>query len=187
MITHKLISACWLIFILYWAVSALRTKKTVWRQGFTGESLYRIPTISGALLLFWPRLSAGWDFRIIPAAISLHILASILSVFGLACAIWARRTLASNWSGNVTLKADHELVERGPYQFVRHPIYTGMFMMLLATVISSGRLSSLIGLFIIVLGFVIKLKQEETLMLKTFPSEYPAYRVRTKAIIPYVL
>jgi protein-S-isoprenylcysteine O-methyltransferase Ste14 len=108
-------------------------------------------------------------------------------VLGLAVAIWSRGTLAGNWSATVTFKQGHELVQTGPYRFVRHPIYTVILLMILGSVIAVGRLQSSFGFLIVCIGFWIKLKQEESLMLLHFPNEYPAYRARVKAPVPFLI
>jgi protein-S-isoprenylcysteine O-methyltransferase Ste14 len=41
-------------------------------------------------------------------------------------AVWARQLLGRNWSGAVAIKVDQALIRSGPYNFVRHPIYSGM-------------------------------------------------------------
>jgi hypothetical protein len=92
-----------------------------------------------------------------------------------------------NWSATVTFKQGHELVQAGPYRFVRHPIYTGILLMILSSAIVQGRLQSWLGFLIMCAGFWIKLKQEESLMLRHFPDEYPAYRARVKALVPFLI
>ena len=87
----------------------------------------------------------------------------------------------------MTLKEEHELIVRGPYQFVRHPIYTGLLTMLAATVIYQGHLGGIIGLVLVFVSLWIKLSEEEELMLKQFPDQYAAYRERVKRIIPFLL
>jgi protein-S-isoprenylcysteine O-methyltransferase Ste14 len=77
-------------------------------------------------------------------------------------------------------------VERGPYRFVRHPIYTSHLLMGLGTAIASGLLVAFAGLVFFFIGFWIKLKQEEGLLLRHFPDEYPAYKARVKALVPFV-
>ena len=67
-------------------------------------------------------------------------MAGILCIAGLAFCVWARATLGRNWSGTITLKEGHELIERGPYRLVRHPIYTGLLAMFLATALAFGHL-----------------------------------------------
>jgi Phospholipid methyltransferase len=72
-------------------------------------------------------------------------------------------------------------VERDPYGLMRHPIYTGHLLMGLGTAIASGSLAAFAGLASFVGGFWIDLNQEERLLLRGFPDEYPAYKVRVKA------
>jgi protein-S-isoprenylcysteine O-methyltransferase Ste14 len=70
---------------------------------------------------------------------------------------------------------------------MRHPIYTGHLLMGLGTAVGSGLLVSFLGLAFFVAGFWIKLNQEECLLARAFSDEYPAYKARVKALIPYVL
>jgi protein-S-isoprenylcysteine O-methyltransferase Ste14 len=108
-------------------------------------------------------------------------------VFGLFVTVWARRTLAGNWSSDVTFKQGHELITTGPYHFVRHPIYTGLLVMALGTAVAAGHLRFWLGLVMVGLGFWIKLKQEERLMLRYFPEQYPVYQKQVKALVPFVI
>ncbi len=90
-------------------------------------------------------------------------------------ALWARVILGRNWSGVVTLKEGHELVERGPYRFVRHPIYTGMVAMFFATALVQRHLAGFVGALLMFVSFWIKLRTEENLMLQQFPERYADY------------
>jgi protein-S-isoprenylcysteine O-methyltransferase Ste14 len=101
--------------------------------------------------------------------------------------LWARATLGRNWSGTVTLKEGHELIVRGPYRLVRHPIYTGLLTMLIATVIQQGHIGGTIGFVFVFVSLLIKLGEEEQVMLKQFPDEYAAYQQRVRRLIPFVL
>jgi protein-S-isoprenylcysteine O-methyltransferase Ste14 len=179
---YPIIPLFWLIFTLYWGVTAVSTKKSEWRQGFGTELIHRIPLTVGLMIMFFP--IARGHFRMIPLA---QVAGDVICGLGLLVAIWSRRTLADNWSGNVTLKVDHELVERGPYQFVRHPIYTGILLMVIGAAIAYPHWSSLFGLPIAFIGFWLKLKQEEVVMLNHFGQKYEDYRHRVKALIPAVL
>jgi protein-S-isoprenylcysteine O-methyltransferase Ste14 len=95
-------------------------------------------------------------------------------------------TLGRNWSGTVTFKENHELVVRGPYAYVRHPIYTGMMLMFLGTALAQGTFGALLSLPILFLSFWIKYRQEETLMIEHFGEQYRDYMKRVSAIIPFV-
>jgi protein-S-isoprenylcysteine O-methyltransferase Ste14 len=139
------------------------------------------------LLLYGRELPYPLNLRIVPRATPIVGAAAFLCSAGLAFALWARATLGRNWSGVVTLKEGHELVERGPYRFVRHPIYTGMLVMLFATALVQSHVGGFVGVLLMLASFWIKLEREETLMLQQFPERYAAYRQRVKCIIPFVL
>ena len=109
-----------------------------------------------------------------------------ICALGLFVALWSRKMLGAEWSRDVELKQGHKLVESGPYRFVRHPIYTGHLLMGLGTAVASGLLVAFVGLASFAAGFWIKLNQEERLLQRGFPDEYPAYKARVKALIPYV-
>lgn len=88
----------------------------------------------------------------------------------------------------MVFKEHHELIGRGPYRYVRHPIYTGVLLMLLGTVILFGRSMGLILWGVSVAGFRVKARQEERLLTKHFPTAYPRYRARVRAaLIPFVI
>lgn len=59
---------------------------------------------------------------------------AILQAAFILLAVWARRHLGRNWSGEVRIGVDHQLLRTGPYRLLRHPIYTAMLGMFLGTV-----------------------------------------------------
>ena len=183
-----IISGCWLVFVAVWLIAAGSTKRTVYRETQAQRLRYWVLLVIACLLLVYGReLPYPLSLRIIPHAAPIACAAAALCVSGLALAIWARITLGRNWSGVVTLKEEHELVERGPYQFVRHPIYTGILTMFFATALSRGYLPGFVGTLLMFASFWIKLRDEEKLMLQQFPERYRAYQQRTKRIIPFAL
>jgi protein-S-isoprenylcysteine O-methyltransferase Ste14 len=94
-------------------------------------------------------------------------------------------TLGGNWSAKVTLKENHELIQRGPYRLVRHPIYSGLLLMIFGTAILVGKVGAFIVLVMCFGGFWVKLRQEEALLSKHL-SGYSDYMRRTKALVPFV-
>jgi protein-S-isoprenylcysteine O-methyltransferase len=116
-----------------------------------------------------------------------QIISMVLAVAGLAIAIVARTTLADNWSATIDVKQGHELITRGIYHYIRNPIYSGMLLMILATILAFPSRGGLAILLVAAAIFWFRIKTEEALMTKTFPDEYPAYKRRTKALIPFIL
>ena len=183
-----IISICWSVFLIVWTLAAIFTKRTVYHETAAQRLRYMILLLIGCyLLLRGHRLFYPLHLRIIPLTDAILAAAAILCVGGLGFCFWARAVLGRNWSGTVTLKENHELIVRGPYRVVRHPIYTGLLAMVIATVIQQGNVAALIGLLLILVSFWIKLSEEEEVMLRQFPDQYSAYRERVKRIIPFIL
>ena len=116
----------------------------------------------------------------------LGAIGAVVFAAGIALAIWARIHLGRNWGMPMSQKAEPELVTSGPYRFVRHPIYSG----LLAGILGTALVENLIGLIAVaVLGayFYYSASVEEKNLTATFPAAYPAYRSRTKMLVPFVL
>ena len=184
----NIINSCWGLFIVVWLLAAIFTKRTVYSESGAQRLRYMIALVIGCYLLFRGyRLPYPFNVRIIPHANPMLAAATILCICGVGFCFWARGVLGRNWSGSVTLKENHELIVRGPYRLVRHPIYTGLLAMVIATLIQQGRIAGVIGLILIFVSFWIKLSNEEKVMRKQFADQYAAYRQRVKRIIPFVL
>jgi len=187
-VSLKIISDCWILFAVIWIVAAFWTKQSIYQERGGNLLRYSLPLAVGAYLIFkGPRLSDPLSFRVIPRIDILAWTGVALCVGGLLFCIWARFTLGRNWSGVVTFKGGHELITRGPYAIVRHPIYTGILIMIVATVIVLGHIAGIIALPFVFCGLWIKLRYEEKLMLEKFPAEYATYQRRVKRLIPFVL
>ena len=184
----NIISACWILFAVIWLVAAFATKKSVYRESRLQRLRYMIPLLLGWFLLAkGHRLSDPLNHRVIPHLEALAWIGAGLCIAGLIFCVCARFTLGRNWSGVVTLKGGHQLITSGPYALVRHPIYTGLLTMFVATVIVLGHVAGIIAMPFVIVSFWIKLRYEEKLMLKKFPVEYAAYQQRVKRIIPFIL
>ena len=179
-------TVCWWLFIIIWIISAASVKAAKERQDWGGK-LFTIAFLVVTFLLLAGKIPwFGINSRIWPYNKPLLFLAYALMLAGLAVSIWARWSLGANWSATVTFREGHELVERGPYRFVRHPIYTGILLMVAGTTTVLGRVSGLLSLIICFLGHWWKLRREEALLAKHFPETYPSYKLRTKALLPFV-
>ena len=183
-----IISACWGVFVVVWVLAAIFAKRTVYRESGARRFGYILPILLGLYLIFRGyRLPPPFNIHIIPETVAILVPAALLCLCGLGFCLWARAVLGRNWSGTVTLKEDHELIVRGPYRLVRHPIYTGLLAMLIATWMEQGHIAGMIGLVLTFISFWIKLGQEEEVMRNQFPDQYAAYQLRTKRIVPFVL
>lgn len=83
-------------------------------------------------------------------------------------------------------KIDTDLVTSGPYRLIRHPIYSGVLLMIIGTAVGITPLWWLVaaaaGFY-----FVHSARAEERYMAERFPDTYAAYRARTKMLLPFLL
>jgi len=186
-LADRFILICWAICIVYWLVTAFAVKRTVESHGVLWRWVILADVLVVAMLLrgsgplplsLWARL---WPYTPI-----MGIIADLIALAGLLVLLWARTVLGGNWSVSVVLKEHHELVQRGPYRYVRHPIYSGLLLMLLGMAILQGRAVGFAVVVLFLLGFRFKAHQEEGLLTRHFPAAYPLYRARVKGLIPFV-
>lgn len=98
-------------------------------------------------------------------------------------------TLVYNRIGNFNiapeLRSEARLVTTGPYRWIRHPMYTAVFLTLLGLVFYKPGLGTLLGLMVASGAMIWKAKIEEQYLSDRFPS-YQAYRTKTKMFIPFI-
>jgi protein-S-isoprenylcysteine O-methyltransferase Ste14 len=175
----------WSLWAVSWILAARWSSRTQARPRFDSELLYRVPTVVGVALLFVSARTVkfGPALWAMPEVVSWCLVAVTAAGFGFCW--WARIHLGRLWSSSVTRKADHHIVDTGPYALVRHPIYTGIIMAAAAMAILEATLASFAGFVLVVLGFWLKAKLEERfLRTELGPEAYDAYGRRTGMLFP---
>jgi protein-S-isoprenylcysteine O-methyltransferase Ste14 len=114
---------------------------------------------------------------------------ALLSVAVAVASVWlvntAARRLGKQWALAARLVEGHTLIQDGPYRFVRNPIYTGMFGMLLATgLVMTQWIPLMIAIVLFIAGTYIRIRSEERLLREAFGSEFEAYARNVPALIP---
>jgi protein-S-isoprenylcysteine O-methyltransferase Ste14 len=118
-----------------------------------------------------------------PSLIASMILAPASVALGWAAA----RHLGKQWRFEAALSEDHELVQTGPYRWVRHPIYASMLGMLLATGFAWTWWPMFgAALIFFVAGTEVRVRMEDRLLAGRFPESFPAYRSRVPAYLPFI-
>ena len=188
MLYRGLILGSWLILFAVWFAMARRGKTVVERETAFSRLSHYGPLAIGVSLLAAPNLPIHpFDVRFVPLALWPVRLGVALTVAGIAFAIWARALLAGNWSSDVTLKEGHELIVRGPYAWVRHPIYTGILTGLIGTALAVGEWRAILGVALAAGAFWRKLGIEEAVMRRQFGPAYDDYAARVPALVPFLL
>lgn len=179
------VNFCWTGFGLYWLVSAFNRKVTKKTETFLERLRYTVPLFLAFYLLFRPEVHYSWlGARLFPAGATWESIGVALTAAGVAVAIWARWHLGSNWSGVVTLKENHELIRTGPYRAIRHPIYTGMLIALLGTLIVVGEVRGVLALAIAWLSFYVKARREESFLAQEFGPAFSEHQRNTGMFFP---
>ena len=106
---------------------------------------------------------------------------------GIALGLWAVFSMGrGNLNVSPAVRKNASLVERGPYRFVRHPMYSALLLFMLSYVLADVTAWSVQVWFGLLLVLVVKSQYEESLLTQRFPS-YVEYKQRTWRFVPYVI
>jgi len=181
----SLVTDAWMLLMLYWVVSALNRKRRKSVAPMHVRLIQLVFLIPATLLLFYPRYRIGpLHLALLPKVAVVPAVGVVVTFVGIAFAIWARYCLGSNWSSEVSIREDHELIQTGPYQWIRHPIYTGIITAAWGTAIVVGELGAFLGVILITIGLAYKGRQEELGLQATFGEAFAAHMQRTGMFLP---
>ena len=188
----------WLVFIASWNLAMLWTARAVSRGPFAQRVATLAVYVLGFGLLFSAPAGQSPHFgadRMLPVAsrVPLWQVAAVpgwalvaVIVAGLAIAWWARLHIGKLWSGQLTLREDHRVVDSGPYAVVRHPIYTGFITASWGLAVLVATPAALAGAAILTAAMTVKARVEERLLGRELESgSYAAYAARTPMLVPF--
>jgi protein-S-isoprenylcysteine O-methyltransferase Ste14 len=180
-VVDTIIFAVWVVFWIYWLAASVGVKagQTRWTR-FAG---IRIGLILIVLLLVRVR---AFKTHVTTTDPWLEGIGLAVFLLGLALAVWARVYLGRNWGMPMSQKVDPELVTTGPYRKVRHPIYSGIILAMIGTMIAVS-LYWLVAVIVIGVYFIYSATVEERYIAERFPDSYPGYKRSTKMLIPFIL
>jgi protein-S-isoprenylcysteine O-methyltransferase Ste14 len=173
---------CWIA----WCLAFVKPSK----QAAGKEKVVRAPASRWGIALVMVGFACVWAFVRPPGFVKSWpsaVLSMALAPLSVALAWGATRHLGKQWRYEAALSEDHELIQTGPYAWVRHPIYTSMFGMLMATAAAWTWWPMWIaGVVFFAIGTEIRIRAEERLLADRFQESFRAYRSRVRAYIPFV-
>jgi protein-S-isoprenylcysteine O-methyltransferase Ste14 len=184
-VIRLLIGIPWVVFCVYWIVGMFKTRATREKEPLSSRIAILLLEIVGYLLIFNSSTGVGvLGSRFIPRNIIVAILGVIFTWAGIALAIWARYHLAEYWSARVTIKEDHRLIRTGPYTHLRHPIYSGLILATIGSAVAIDEWRCILGLCLVVLGYCLKAKKEETMLSHQFGDAFRDHQKHTGFLLP---
>ncbi|MGC1301753.1 MAG: isoprenylcysteine carboxylmethyltransferase family protein [Caulobacteraceae bacterium] len=181
----------WAIWYVAWWIPALWSPRAASRPPRGTSNLDRLATLVGVVLLFWtPTLAPGHFLLCVPmwrtaAGMAWVWVAGMAA--GFAFCWWARVHLGRLWSGLVTAKADHRIVDTGPYGLVRHPIYSGVMASAVCLGLLKATPLALLGAVLVIAGFWLTARKEERFLREALGAEgYDAYSRRVGMLMPFL-
>jgi protein-S-isoprenylcysteine O-methyltransferase Ste14 len=177
----------WLLLLLFWAGAAPFAKRIVQQEPTLIWLAQMTAFVAGMYLLVFPPCPIRLlNETVFPDTLPESLIGTGLVTIGIAFVVWARVVLGRNWSSSSALKRNHELVRRGPYGMVRHPIYTGLSIAILGSALEHGEVRSILAVVICAIGFWSRIRAEESLLIRQFQAEYLAYKENVPAFVPSI-
>ena len=105
---------------------------------------------------------------------------------GLVIRKMAISTLGANFSGNLKIRSGHTLVTAGIYRWVRHPAYLGELLLFAGLPIMVSSLPGLLVMLLLVPWLLIRIHQEERMLVARFGNDYLAYARSSKRLVPFI-
>jgi len=177
----------WTAWAALWIVASWWSARGVRRAGGRQNVTYQLVSAAGMLALLIvtrptsPLTTPLWQ---VEDALGWALVVLMAAGFLLACS--ARLALGKLWSAGVERKADHRLVEEGPYAIVRHPIYTGLLAAALSLALVKATPLALAGLVLTSIGFTVKARLEERFLATELgEADYADYMRRVPMLMPF--
>jgi protein-S-isoprenylcysteine O-methyltransferase Ste14 len=159
--------------------------RSPWWKGAKGEwyVVAQIPLI--AVAFFGPRTLPGWPAWTPPFTWLASIAGIIFMATGVLLVMLAVFRLGSSLTAVPYPKENGSLVETGPYRLVRHPIYSGLILMVFGWAFFVHGWLTLVYAAVIFIFFDLKSRREEEWLKARFPG-YMEYQKRVRKLIPFV-
>ena len=184
---NEILELIWIVWLCSWVAASFWSGRTQKRIATLETWTYRTAMIAGGILLVpWTTPVLG-EKQIWQVGYAGSYMLAAVMLAGLGLTWWARTHLGKLWSSVITRKEDHRIIDTGPYGIVRHPIYTGLIIALMATAAAEGRVTALIGAALVIFGIWLKASSEERFLMAEFgQSLYGSYCRRVPMLVPFL-
>jgi len=108
-------------------------------------------------------------------------------LLGVSWRWYAIATLGKYFTGAIVIQEQHVVVQHGPYKFIRHPSYSGAFLIAIGIGLMVGNWLSIVTIIAgFVVGMMYRIPVEEQVLLQALGQPYETYMKRTKRLIPFI-
>jgi protein-S-isoprenylcysteine O-methyltransferase Ste14 len=108
----------------------------------------------------------------------------IMGFFSCFLLWWIHSTLGRGYSKSLTIQEKHPLVTEGPYQRIRHPMYTAFLFFFLAWFLISTHITFFLAWVLFLIFILMRMPREEAMLQDEFGVEYQQYMMRTGRLFP---
>lgn len=133
-------------------------------------------------------LSPWLDFANYDLPFYVNVLGTILLIPTAILFYRSHKDLGQNWSVSLEIREEHSLVTNGIYKYIRHPMYTAIWLWVVCqALLLQNYIAGLAGLISFGILYFLRIDKEEHMMEKQFGEAYKAYKQKTKRLIPNLL
>ncbi len=133
---------------------------------------------------------ARWGFGKLPFSQGVVDIMMVLGwlplVAGCIINVYGRIVLGGNWGNHIKIYESHTLTRRGPYKYVRHPLYSSIILMLLSGSLLYHDLLLLVMTCVIFIPMMVYRANQEEVMLMAQFSDYSAYKEEVGQLAPRI-
>jgi protein-S-isoprenylcysteine O-methyltransferase Ste14 len=179
------IVAVWLVWLVTWVMAAGWSARTASHHDLGAESPSRVLTLAALVMLIASYYPVGFALVWVTPAIVGWVMFALVAA-GLLFTWAARLHLGPLWSSTSAPTEDHRIVDTGPYGIVRHPVYAGLLLAVVATAVERGRIEAIAGALVLIAGVSLRAKLEERFLRRDLGDDaYTSYRRRVPMLLPF--
>lgn len=173
---------------MYYQIQAKRMRgKVEFKEGKVHQGVRAaigVPFIITLFVYMYQPSTLAWAQFALPEW--LQWVGVVLGAASIPLIVWNHRALGSNFATTLHVREEHTLATTGPYRWVRHPMYTILFIHLLAILLLTANWligGVLLGALILIVA--LRVQNEENAMIEKFGDEYRAYIRQTGRFMPH--